>query len=486
MLSAGKKEDIALQTALVTNEIAGDLPLPQETLSLLELVKDPCCLLLPDGRILAANFACRSFLNIVQLTPRQFSLQDWIHPQDKAILERKLLLAGSKQQQYTSSLRLRMPAGNFQEQELQLSGTKQAIILRIGNSQHFSAAEAQEISVFPVVSLVFDTQLSLAHISQHFCQMLGYSEANFSNADNLVHPQHRPLFQAQMQSLARGENKGFLQELPLQHFLGHYLWVSFSASLVARAGEEAYITALVLNIDQLKTREEKLVQEQEDMHMFLNRVTHDMKGPLRSLMALYRLVELEFSHDAKAMEYFKHYQASVERLHANVSDLLTLSQVKKATPRLGMINLRSLVQDSLQSLCHLPGFYKITFNIRIEIKESVFMEENLLQTIIQNLLENAIKYSSEITPKVVVCIKLKNNQLLLEVSDNGIGISEEDQAKIFDMFYRATTRSTGTGLGLYILKNAVEKLNGNINLRSVAGKGSRFQISIPYHAPTPA
>ena len=72
---------------------------------------------------------------------------------------------------------------------------------------------------------------------------------------------------------------------------------------------------------------------------------------------------------------------------------------------------------------------------------------------------------------------------MLEVSDNGIGIPEEAQAHIFSMFYRATTLSTGTGLGLYILKNAVDKLGGTVKVRSLPRKGSRFLISIPYQAP---
>ena len=484
MFPAGNNEDIKIKAALAADGSANVQALPEQVISILRLVKEPCGLLTPDGRLIAANASLLSLLDVQNLQARQHNLLDWIQAQDKALLQRKLLLARAKNQVYDTSVRMRMPSGLYQIQQLELHASNGTLILKVSSSQE-QPAEDPHFEQIATVSLVYDKHFNLIHYSQQFCQMLGYSEEELQQLvpTSLLHPDYLPAFTNHMRGLVRRQTRGFVIELQLRHQEGHYLWVQYAASMLDRTGEEPYITAIALDITQLKKREEKLVQDQKDMNLFLDRTTHDMKGPLGSLRALYRIVELEFGHDPKVMEYFNHYHATVERLHTTVSDLLTLSQVKKGTPKLGMVNLGSMVQECLQSLCHLPDFYKITFTIRIEIKENIFIEESLLQTIIQNLLENAIKYCSETTPKVLVCIKLKEDQLLLEVSDNGIGISEEAQSRIFDMFYRATTRSTGTGLGLYILKNAVDKLKGNVRVRSVPDKGSRFIISIPYKAP---
>ncbi|AHM61300.1 histidine kinase [Flammeovirgaceae bacterium 311] len=481
MYSAGKKEKITNSAGFPADFSSSNAPLPAEVISVLNLIEDPAGILLPDGRILAANTALVTFLNLTGQQARQRSLLDWVHPEEKTLLHRKLLLAKTKARPYQSNLRLRAAEGVYNSCLLHMQWSNGNVLLLLKGCLE-PQSEDQQFERLATASLIYDTQLNLIRYNEQFCQLLGYpdSELQQINLNTLLHPGQAATFTSQMLNLAEGRKKSLSTELQFRHKHQHYLWVQYTAALLERPGEEPYITATVLDISQLKQKEQQLVQEQQDMSLFIDRVTHDMKGPLRSLMALHRIVELEYGHDPKVMEYFNHYHATVQRLNTTVSDLLTLSKVKKGAARMAMVNLRSMVQDCLQSLCHLPDFYKISFTIRIEIKDSVYIEENLIQTIIQNLLENAIKYCSETAPKVLICIKLKDDQLVLEVSDNGIGIEEEAQSHIFDMFYRATTRSTGTGLGLYILRNAVEKLKGTVKLRSMPLKGSHFIVTIPY------
>jgi PAS domain S-box-containing protein len=481
MYSAGKKEKTTIRADFPSDLSPSNLPLPAEVTFVLNLIEEPCALLLPDGRILTANAPLLQFLNLPALQARQHSFLDWVHPEDKAPLLRKLLLSRNKSRSYDAMIRLSATEKGYTPHLLRIKCCNSSISVRV-KSPAEAQNEDQQFERLATASLIFDSTLNLIRCNQQFCQMLGYtdSELQATGLNELLHPQHAATFSSQMHSLVDGGNTSFTTELQIRHKNQQYLWVQYTAGLLNRLGEEPYITAVALDISALKQKEIQLVQEQQDMGLFIDRVTHDMKGPLRSLIALHRIVELEYGHDPKVMEYFNHYHATVGRLNTTVSDLLTLSQVKKGTARMGMVNLRNMVQDCLQSLCHLPDFYRITFTIRIEIKDSVYIEENLLQTIIQNLLENAIKYCSDTAPKVLVCIKLKDDQLVIEVSDNGIGIPEEAQPHIFDMFYRATTRSTGTGLGLYILRNAVEKLQGSVKLRSLPLKGSRFIVNIPY------
>lgn len=483
MLTTGKNEPAATNAAPAADCIASNNSLPAELFSVLTLVKEPCCLLVPDGRILAANPVFLNLLGLPSLKTHQDTFLELVHPEEKIVLQRKLLLLKAKSGLLETNIRLRTSEGTYHQYELQIQLAGKNLALVIKGSTTLTS-EVQQFERLAAASLIYDSSFNPIRYNQQFCQMLGYSQQELQQLgfSNLLHPEHAAPFSEHVQQLLREETKGFTIELQLQHKNQHYIWVLYSASPLESTGEEPYITAVALDMSQLKEKEDRLVQEQQDVSLFVDRVTHDMKGPLRSLLALHRIVELEYGHDLKVMEYFNHYHATVERLNTTISDLLTLTQVKKDIPQLRTVNLRNMVQDCLQSLCHLPDFYKISFTIRIEIKENIIIAENLLQTIIQNLLENAIKYCSESAPKVLICIKLKDDQLVLEVSDNGIGISEEAQQHIFDMFYRATTRSTGSGLGLYILKNAVDKLHGALKVRSLPDKGSRFIISLPYQA----
>lgn len=483
MLSARKKEDITIKADYSADVSAANAVLPVEASFILNLLKEPACMLMADGRLLMANTAMLALLDLPVLEARRHSMGDWVHPEDKALLHRKLLLTKTKNQDYQVVVRLRTASSSYQlySLRLQTNGEFLAAVAKINAEEEGDELQQKGLSA---VSLMYDKHFNLIRYNYSFCQMLGYTleELRHISFSSLLYSQDLPQFSSNIRQLGSDKEKSFTCELRLRHKDQHYIWVQYSINLFAPSGQDPYFTAVVVDISQLKQKEELLLHEQQDLSMFIDRVTHDMKGPLNSLIALHRLVVLECGHDTKTMEYFNHYHNTVERLNTTINDLLTLSQVKKVTPQPALVNPRTMVQDCLQSLCHLPDFYKITFTIRVETKENLFVEERLLQTIVQNLLENAVKYCSETDPKVLICIKLHENQLQLEVSDNGIGIAEEAQTHIFDMFYRATTRSTGTGLGLYILKNAVDKLRGTVKVRSMPRKGSRFTVSIPYHA----
>ena len=108
-------------------------------------------------------------------------------------------------------------------------------------------------------------------------------------------------------------------------------------------------------------------------------------------------------------------------------------------------------------------------------------DKNRLNIILNNLISNAITYQdpSKNDPLVNIKVDMSDTETNIIVKDNGIGISKELQEKIFDMFFRGSENSDGSGLGLYIVKESVEKLNGTINVRSVPGKGSEFRVLIP-------
>ena len=138
-----------------------------------------------------------------------------------------------------------------------------------------------------------------------------------------------------------------------------------------------------------------------------------------------------------------------------------------------------MVDECITSFNSLPNFDAIDFKKEIQPNLEFHSAWSLLTAIMQNLLENAIKYSSKNSPFVVVRVFARDEHVFIEVSDNGQGILLEHQPKIFEMFFRATKNASGTGLGLYILKRSVDRLNGTVALRSEIGQGSTFTVKLP-------
>jgi signal transduction histidine kinase len=214
-----------------------------------------------------------------------------------------------------------------------------------------------------------------------------------------------------------------------------------------------------------------------ELDSFFYRVSHDLKGPIASLQGLYNLVTLEVK-DPTALQYFEMYRTQVNRMSNIVMSLIDLTQMKHKDNRKVQIDFPELVDECIGSYSYLENFKNIQF-IK-EIGKVDFQSEwAIINTILQNLIENAIKYSRLNDPFVKISVYQTNGFVQISVDDNGLGIDEAHQAKIFDMFYRASERAKGSGLGLYILKRAVERLNGTITLKSKPMEGSTFIVTLP-------
>ena len=138
-----------------------------------------------------------------------------------------------------------------------------------------------------------------------------------------------------------------------------------------------------------------------------------------------------------------------------------------------------MVNDCIASFHSLPNFANISFRKDIQPGIEFHSEWTLLNAILQNLIENGIKYSRKESPYVQIVVRHESPWIIIEVEDNGQGIPGKHQSKIFEMFYRASQDANGTGLGLYILKRSVDKLNGVIEMKSEVNVGSTFTVKLP-------
>jgi signal transduction histidine kinase len=208
-------------------------------------------------------------------------------------------------------------------------------------------------------------------------------------------------------------------------------------------------------------------------------VSHDLKGPISSLLGLHNLVKLEIK-DENAQQYFEMYQSQIMRINNIVMDLINLTRMNHTTSNLVKIDFELLLQECISAYHYLHNYGSINFIREIDKGIEFYSEWAIINTILQNLIENSIKYSFPAKESFIrISITQKEEHVKIEVEDNGIGIDPDFQTKIFDMFFRANDRVDGTGLGLYILKRAVERLHGEVKFTSELHVGSTFTVTLP-------
>lgn len=259
-------------------------------------------------------------------------------------------------------------------------------------------------------------------------------------------------------------------------------------SLIKSLKSAAQMEMLERETEIQRIKNKEIEAKNQELDTFVYKASHDLRGPISSLLGLNSIIERDVT-DPKALEYFGFYKEQTEWLHHIVTELINLTRIKKWKVRHDPINFADLIERCIRQYQFLPNYDQIDFRVELPEELLYLSDELTITTIIQNLVENAVKYANvnQAVCWVKISVAKEEGRLLIFVEDNGIGIKEEYQPRIFEMFFRANDSGEGSGLGLYILKNAVDKLQGEITLRSAYGKGSLFCIELPLNqTETPA
>ena len=258
--------------------------------------------------------------------------------------------------------------------------------------------------------------------------------------------------------------------------------VSCSFSLLHNNLDEPSGVLLVAkDITTLLNAKYQLQEKNDELNLFVYKASHDLKSPLSSIIGLMTLHDE--SEDVTEMKmYSKMVADCTSKLDNIISDLLVLGRITYGELEYDLIDIKQIIDAILKSIKFVDGFKDISFNIIIdEEAKSVISEKGLFQTILFNLIDNSIKYrqKKEEPSYINIHISCKGNGILFKIEDNGIGIANNQKENIFKMFYRATSVSNGSGLGLYIVNTSVLKLGGTISFESTFGKGTTFSVYIP-------
>ncbi|WP_420581705.1 PAS domain S-box protein [Reichenbachiella sp.] len=242
------------------------------------------------------------------------------------------------------------------------------------------------------------------------------------------------------------------------------------------------ITARKHTQEQLVQQIEELKKVNFELDRFVYSVSHDLRAPLLSIKGLVNISESENPSSA-LMKYLGMIRTSVERLDKFIMDILDYSRNSRLEVQQNEIDFKKLTNEIINNMIHMEGYQHVLFNLNVELKSKFVSDKRRIEVILANLISNAIKYQdlNKSTQNIDITIieQKAQKQLSIQVKDNGIGIAASSQDKIFDMFYRASDRSKGAGLGLYIIKETVKKMNGSVDLSSKEGEFTEFSISLP-------
>ena len=170
-----------------------------------------------------------------------------------------------------------------------------------------------------------------------------------------------------------------------------------------------------------------------------------------------------------------------DKLDSFIKDIIDYSRNKRTEVSIEPVNFNLLLDEVMENFRFLEGAQKIRFEKKVHVNGSIKLDKSRVSVVLNNLISNSIKYHNYYLedPWIKVEVQSADGSVNITIADNGQGISGDHQLKIFDMFYRATDKSKGSGLGLYIVKEIVEKMDGIITVASTVDMGTSFQITLP-------
>lgn len=247
-------------------------------------------------------------------------------------------------------------------------------------------------------------------------------------------------------------------------------------ALKHKATEEAKLLA----VNSLAEQNLELTKINKELDGLVYSVSHNLRAPLMSVLGLINLAKFETSTET-IHHYHEMMEKSVHKLDDTLKEILDYARNARQEPKISKINFKEIINETLDKMQFMAGVDNIRIRVTVIDPLPFYSDKYRISVILNNLISNAIKYYDEKkeSPFFNIAVTVGEEKAILEFQDNGIGITETAISKIFDMFFRATNKTEGSGLGLYIVKEAVDKLRGDIQIESSLGKGTTFKISIP-------
>ncbi len=248
-------------------------------------------------------------------------------------------------------------------------------------------------------------------------------------------------------------------------------------------------TLILLFFDKMVVTAEKeilkknseLTKANQELDRFVYSASHDLRAPLTSVLGLITISKIA-NNEADIKNYLQLMEGRVQHLDKFIHEIIDYSRNTRLELELSDVDLTKLIDEVLQSLEFSDGAKEITIEKSIPANCHLMTDASRLRVVLSNLISNAIRYTDFNKPSSLISIEVVQQTAVTKimVKDNGQGIGSEHHARIYDMFYKASHNSKGSGLGLYIVKETLGRLGGSVELKSELGKGSTFTIILPH------
>ena len=258
-------------------------------------------------------------------------------------------------------------------------------------------------------------------------------------------------------------------------------------------GEQNYILVYGQEVTELKKSEERLKHQNNELEkvnheldQFVYSASHNLRAPLLSVKGLLTLIEQEEMEVPTRKLFIEEIHKSIQRLDGTIKDIIEYSKNARLDIQPSCIDLEQLIRNTHEDLKFYEGT-TVSLELHLEQSAPFYSDERRLKSIVHNIMSNSVKYSDNQKDANWLKVEIETNETgcVFEFTDNGKGIPTEYQSRVFDMFYRATSERSGSGLGLYIVKEMTERIGGTVELESQLGIGTKLRLTLPMLANQP-
>lgn len=302
----------------------------------------------------------------------------------------------------------------------------------------------------------------------------------------LLHPDERPHVVKTLQALVRDNSHSGVVECRIRCKSGAYLHVESTGKAFFKDGVLIGIIGICRNVTDRKRIEEErrhreeLERSNKELEQFAYISSHDLQEPLRMVANFAKLLERRFKDrlTEEGQEYLQFIVEGAGRMHHLINDLLTFSRLNQSV-EFSVVDLEEVFQDVLENL--KPAIHDSKAIVTNEKLPSVYGNRSQLSQLLQNLVGNAIKFRTDLTPRIHLSVKSQGDSYTFAIKDNGIGFSTTYSDQIFGIFKRLHSKDKyqGSGIGLATCKKVIEHHGGSIWAESEVAKGSTFYFTLP-------
>lgn len=223
-----------------------------------------------------------------------------------------------------------------------------------------------------------------------------------------------------------------------------------------------------------------LQKANQQLDRFVYSAAHDIRSPLMSILGISNLAEMDVQ-DETALGYFSQIKTMVNKLDSYLHEMIEHYKAQDSFAQKDTVNLFELTNEVIESIKFHPSAAEVRFVNKVDMNLEFTTNKANMNIVLSNVIANAFKYQRSDEPNKMVKIAAQriNNRVNIDITDNGQGIEETKLKEVFKMFYRDQKDKEGSGLGMFIVKEAVEKLKGRIDMRSEVNKGTTVHIQIP-------